>query len=76
VAWAAGVAAEAIRQPSRQARNAFLAERRRGPIEAARAQGSAEGDAAILADACVGAAHRLMTELLAQRAGMPEGGRA
>jgi hypothetical protein len=76
VAWATGVAAEAVRLPSRQARDAFLAERRRELIEAARAQGSAEGDAAILADACVGAAHRLMTELLAQRAGVPEGGRA
>lgn len=76
VAWAADIAVEAVRLPSRQARDAFLAERRRELVEAARAQGSAEGDAAVLADACVSAARRIMTELLAQRAGVPEGGRA
>jgi hypothetical protein len=38
-----------------------------------RGEGAAEGDAVILADACVNAARRIMTELLAQRAGVPKG---
>ena len=37
------------------------------------AEGANEPDAVILADACVDAARRIMTELLAQRAGMPRG---
>ena len=47
------------------------------PMRAATLQVKAEGadkpDAVILADACVGAARRIMTELLAQRAGVPRG---
>ena len=37
------------------------------------AEGARQQDAVILADACVGAARRIMTELLAQRAGVPRG---
>jgi hypothetical protein len=35
--------------------------------------GARQQDAVILADACAGAARRIMTELLAQRAGVPRG---
>ena len=37
------------------------------------AEGATQRDAAIVADACVDAAHRIMTELLALRAGVPQG---
>lgn len=59
--------------PSRQARDNYLAERRRELLAGAEAEGAASEDAAILADACVDAVRRIMTELLAQRAGVPEG---
>jgi hypothetical protein len=36
-------------------------------------EGATEGDAVILADVCVNAARRIMTEVLAQRAGVPKG---
>jgi Glutathione S-transferase, N-terminal domain len=39
----------------------------------AQAEGTTLRDAAILAEACVSAARRIMTELLAQRAGVPQG---
>jgi hypothetical protein len=42
-------------------------------VAGAVAEGAAECDAVILADACVDAARRIMTELLGQRAGVPEG---
>jgi hypothetical protein len=42
-------------------------------VSGAVAEGAAEGDAVVLADACVNAARRIMTELLAQRAGVPKG---
>ena len=73
VAWATEIASDAVRLPSSQARHAYLAERRRELIEGAIAEGAAESDAAVLADACVSAARRIMTELLAQRAGVPQG---
>jgi hypothetical protein len=41
--------------------------------ESARAEGTGARDAAILGDACVSAARRIMTEQLAQRAGVPRG---
>ena len=73
VVWATEIAGYAAGLPSCQARDAYLAERRRELVAGAVAQGAAEGDAAILADACVSAAHRIMTELLAQRAGAHRG---
>jgi hypothetical protein len=73
VAWATEIASDAVRLPSSQARDAYLAERRRELMEGAMAEGAAESDAAVLADACVSAARRIMTELLAQRAGVPQG---
>jgi hypothetical protein len=42
-------------------------------VSGAQAEGATAPDAAILADACVNAARRVMTELLAQRAGVPHG---
>ena len=73
VAWATAIAGCAAELPSRQARDAYLAERRSELMAGALAEGTAERDAVILADACVGAARRIMTELLAQRAGPPRG---
>jgi hypothetical protein len=73
VAWATEIASEAARLPSSQARDAYLAERRSELLAGATAEGAAESDAAVLADACVSAARRIMIELLAQRAGVPRG---
>jgi hypothetical protein len=73
VAWATETASYAVQLPSRQARDDYLAERRRELVAGAVAEGATEGNAAMLADACVSAARRIMTELLAQRAGVPQG---
>lgn len=73
VAWATEIASCAAELPSSRARDAYLAERRRELLAGALAEGAAQRDAAILADACVDAARRIMTELLAQRAGPPRG---
>jgi hypothetical protein len=72
VAWASEIASSAAQLPSRQARDNYLVERRRELVSSAQAEGATARDAAILADACVNAARRIMTELLAQRAGMPQ----
>lgn len=69
VAWATQIASHAAGLPSRRARDAYLAERRRELMAGALAEGTAERDAAILADACVDAARRIMAELLAHRGG-------
>ena len=73
LAWASKVATEAAQRSSRQAREEYLAERRRELVFGAQPEGTAARDAAILADACISAARRIMTELLAQRAGVPRG---
>ena len=73
VAWAAEIARCAAALPSRQARDDYLADRHRELVEGAVAQGAAEPDAIVLADTCVDAARRIMTELLVQRAGEPRG---
>jgi len=73
VAWASKVGSYAAELPSRQARDHYLAERRRELVSGAQAEGATARDAAILADACVNAARRIMTELLAERAGVPRG---
>jgi hypothetical protein len=73
VAWAADTAGYAAQLPSRQARDAYLAGRHRELAEGAIAEGSTPQDADILADACVDAARRILTALLAQRAGGPKG---
>ncbi len=73
VIWAAEIATYAAQLPSREARDACLAERHRELVAGALAEGAHERDAVVLADACVSAARRIMTELLAQRAGVPEG---
>ena len=44
-----------------------------GTGDGAMAEGTAEPDAVALADACVNAARRIMTEFLAHRAGVPQG---
>jgi hypothetical protein len=51
VAWANEIASYAAQLPSRQAREAYLAERRRELVAGAQAEGAAPRDAAILADA-------------------------
>ena len=73
LAWASKVATEAAKLSSRQAREEYLAERRRELVLGAQAEGTGARDAAFLADACVSAARRILTELLAQRAGVPRG---
>jgi hypothetical protein len=73
VAWAKQTAGFAAELPSIQARQSYLAERHRELVAGAVAEGAAEHDAVILADACVSAARRILAELLAQRAGVPEG---
>jgi hypothetical protein len=73
VAWATETAGHAVELPSRQARDTYLAERRRELVAGAVAEGASQRDAAVLADACVSAARRIMTELLAQRAGVAQG---
>ena len=73
VAWATEIATYAAQLPSRQARDDYLRERRRELLAGAQAEGATQRDAAIVADACVDAAHRIMTELLALRAGVPQG---
>ena len=73
VVWATDVAGYAARLPSKQARDDYLLERRRELVTGAQAEGATPHDAAIVADACVDAARRIMTELLALRAGVPQG---
>jgi hypothetical protein len=73
VAWATETARRAIDLPTREAREAFFAERHDELRLGAMAEGAAEGDAAMLADMCVDAARRIMIEFLAQRAGEPKG---
>jgi hypothetical protein len=73
VAWASEIAGSAAELPSSRARETYLAKRHDELVAGAVAEGAAERDAAILADACVEAARRFLVELLAQRAGTPKG---
>jgi hypothetical protein len=72
VAWAIEMASYAAQLPSKtQARDDYLGERRRELVTGPQAEDATPRDAAIVADACVDAARRIMTELLALRAGAP-----
>jgi hypothetical protein len=71
--WAGQIASRAAALPSRQERDAYLTERERELIAGAIAEGSNPNDARFLAEACVSAARRLMTDLLARRAGVSRG---
>ncbi len=73
VAWASEAARYAARLPSKQARDDYLRDCHRELVTGAEAEGATERDAAIIADACVDAARRILTELLALRAGPPQG---
>jgi hypothetical protein len=73
LAWATQIATYAAQLPSRQARDDYLRERLRELVVGAEAEGATPHDAAIVADACIDAARRIMTELLALRAGVPKG---
>ena len=73
VAWATEGARYAAQLPSKEARDDYLRERRRELETGAEAEGVTPRDAAIVADTCVEAARRIMTELLALRAGPPQG---
>jgi len=73
VSWATEIGSSAAELPSKQARDAYLAERHQELVAGALADGAAQRDAMVLADACVDAARRIMTELLAHRAGEPKG---
>jgi hypothetical protein len=72
VAWAIEIARYAAQLPSNH-REDYLRERRRELVTGAQAEGATPRDAAIVADACVDAARRITTELLALRAGAPQG---
>jgi hypothetical protein len=71
--WATDIASYAADLPSSRPRDTYLAERRRELEAGAVVEGATQRDAAILADACVSAARRIMTELLAHRAGVTRG---
>jgi hypothetical protein len=71
--WASQIASRAAALPSRQEREAYLAERQRELAAGAIAEGANPRDGEILAEACASAARRIMTELLARRAGVPNG---
>jgi hypothetical protein len=73
ISWAGQIASRAAALPSRQERDAYLADRQRELTAGAIAEGAKLEDAEILAEACVSAASRIMTELLARRAGVPQG---
>lgn len=73
VAWATETARAAVELASREAREAYLADRHRELRQGVIAEGAGEGDAQMLADICVDAARRIMVELMAQRAGEPKG---
>jgi hypothetical protein len=73
ISWAGQIASRAAALPSRQERDTYLADRQRELTAGTIAEGANPGDAEILAEACVSAARRLMTELLARGAGVPQG---
>ncbi|MFL6798666.1 MAG: hypothetical protein ACJ8F3_14745 [Xanthobacteraceae bacterium] len=73
VAWACEIATCASRLPSRQAREDYLDERRRELVTGSLAEGLSAQDADLLADACLEAARRIMFELLARSADLPQG---
>ena len=73
ISWAGQIASRAAALPSRQERDFYLTERQRELIAGAVQEGANSRDAAILAEACVSAARRIMTELLARQAGVPQG---
>jgi hypothetical protein len=72
VVWATEIAATAAQLPSTTAREAYLLERHRELMAGAMAEGVAECHSIILADACVDAARRIMTELVARGGGRPQ----
>src|SRR3981189_2332415 len=65
VAWATVTARHALELSSREARDAYFAERRDELRQGAVAEGAGEAEALMLADMCVDAARRIMTELMA-----------
>jgi len=73
ITWAGQIASRAAALPSRQERDAYLADRQRELTAGAIAEGATPREAKVLAEACVSAARRLMTGLLACRAGVPDG---
>ncbi|HWX35884.1 MAG TPA: hypothetical protein VNZ53_51765 [Steroidobacteraceae bacterium] len=72
VAWAIEIASYAAQLPSKQARDDYL-RRPRELVTGAQAEDATPRDAAIVADACVDAARRIMTELSALRRGHRRG---
>jgi hypothetical protein len=66
LAWASKVATESAQLSSKQAREEYLAERRRELVFGARAEGTGARDVAILADACVSAAIRSPRQVFAR----------
>ena len=73
ITWAGQIASRAAALPSRQERDLYLAQCQRELTAGAVREGTNPHDAEILAEACVRAARRIMTELPARRAGVPQG---
>ena len=73
VVWATEIATRAARLPSREEREAYLVGQRRELVAGARREGASQRDAAILADACVDAARKIMAQLLARGASLTQG---
>jgi hypothetical protein len=71
--WASQIASRAAALPSRQERDGYLIDRQRELTAGAIAEGANPRDAEILAETCISAERRIMTELLARRAGIPHG---
>ena len=69
VVWATEIATSAAQLPSTSAREAYLRERRQELLASGLAEGVAEQEAGLLADACVDAARRIMAALIARGVG-------
>lgn len=72
-AWATEVGVHAAQLASHQARAAYLAARRQELMAVARQQGMNDNAAAVLADACIDGAERIMQAVLARGTPTPEG---
>ncbi len=72
-AWATEVGMAAAQLASHQARATYLAERRGELVAVARQQGMDDSAAAMLADACIDGARRIMTAMLARGTPAPKG---
>jgi hypothetical protein len=73
VAWATEIATRAAQLPSREAREAYVLERRRELLAGLRNEGLGARDAEFLADTCTDAARRILSALIARGTAVSEG---